>query len=204
MRRRDLESSPWRATLLLILLLCLCVAPADASQMRPLNLQQMSLRADRIFTGRCLDVRVDEDTQLGQPVTTVTMVVTRSAKGSIHGKVTFRLLGRQDARESDTGEVDGLPRFKPGEEVVLFLYGDSTRGLTSPVGFGQGKFTIKTDKQGRRLATNAFGNQRLLDNLDADSERRLGPAHARFRNRSDISPDDLLDMVRSLIAEDQP
>jgi hypothetical protein len=46
--------------------------------------------------------------------------------------------------------------FAKGERAVLFLYGENARGLTSPVGLGQGRFTVFEDKQGRKLAMNGF------------------------------------------------
>ena len=204
MRELRFTHSPRRIRIILIILLSMLAGSAVASQIRPLNLDQMSRRADRIFAARCLDVRLAEDPELEQPVTFVTLAVTRRAKGDVHGQVTIKLLGRQDARDPDTGEVDGLPRFAPGEEVVLFLYGDSTRGLTSPVGFGQGKFAILADKKGRRVAINAFGNRFLLDGLDPDAVRRLGASHARWRGRADIPADDLLDMVQTLLGKARP
>lgn len=204
MRERLLCPSPGYGKLLPIFLLLSWFPLAEASQIRSLNLQQMSLKADRVFAGRCLDVRVDEDPGLGQPVTTVTLAVTRSVKGGARGQVSIRMLGRQDGRDPEGGEIGGLPRFAPGEEVVLFLYGDSARGLTSPVGFGQGKFAIHTDKQGKRLAVNAFANRRLLEGLEPGAERRLGSSLSRWKGRADVPEDDLLDMVRALLEEARP
>ncbi len=204
MRHPGRPPSPRRISFLSILLLSILAGSAEASQIRPLNLDQMSRRADRIFAARCVSVRTEEDPRLGQPVTFVTLTVTRRAKGDAHGQVTIKLLGRQDARERDRGEVDGLPRFAPGEELILFLYGDSSRGLTSPVGFGQGKFVIIPDKQGRRLAINAFANRFLLGGLDQHAARRLGASYARWKGRPDIPADDLLDMVQTLLGEAQP
>ncbi len=158
----------------------------QASQIRPLNIAEMTERADRIFAGRCVGLRVVPDAELGHLVTHVTFVVERAAKGAARGTVTIRVLGA----------IEGVPRFQNGEEVVLFLYPENRRGLTSPVGFGQGKFTIVRDKLGARFAVNGFANENLLRNLSGEAERRLGSA--RWPTRSPILADDLLDAVDSL------
>jgi len=168
----------------------------------------MTQRAARIFSGRCVDVRVERDPDLDQMVTHVTFAVTRAVKGGPHGQVTIKMLGDQEAdadeggrAERDGGKergIEGLPRFRRGEEVVLFLYGESRSGLTSPVGFGQGKFTLIKDKQGQRLAVNGSGNAHLFRGLSAEARRRLGDAEERFKGRKGIALDALLDMAVSL------
>ena len=51
----------------LLLLVQLALAPpVDATRVRPLNLEQMADRADRVFAGRCVGVRVEKDPGLGR------------------------------------------------------------------------------------------------------------------------------------------
>jgi hypothetical protein len=64
------------------------------------------------------------------------------------------LLGNATVTARPGEATEGLPRFEVGEELILFLYGDSSRGLTSPVGFGQGKFKVIRDKGGKQHAAN--------------------------------------------------
>jgi len=169
-----------------------------ASQVRPLNLEELTQRADRIFSGRCLDVQVGEDPELHRVVTTVTMTVTRKVKGAVHGRVVFKMLGSQDAEARSSASLEGMPLFKRGEEAVLFLYGDSALGLTSPVGFGNGKFAVVADKQGRRHAVNGFGNEHLFSRLSPEAERKLEKGISSHRGRKAIPVDDVLDMVEKL------
>jgi hypothetical protein len=172
-------------------ILAVAFGSSQASQVRPLNIAEMTERADRVFAGRCVGLRVVPDPELGQLVTHVTFVVDRGAKGDPRsGNVTIRVLGSQ--------AIDGLPQFLNGEEVVLFLYPDSRRGLTSPVGFGQGKFSVVRDKLGTRFAVNGFANENLLRNLSGDAQQRLGSATARWPARGPIGVDELLDAVESL------
>ena len=170
----------------------------QASQVRPINLEEMTQRADRIFAGRCVKVRVAHDPVLDQVVTYVTFAPRRVEKGEIRGNVTIKLLGDQ-AMDSPPGRaIEGVPVFRKGEEVVLFLHGDSKLGLTSPVGFGQGKFTVVPDKEGRPLALNQLGNENLLQNLSPAAQRRLGKGAEKLKGSVAIPPDALLDLVHSL------
>jgi hypothetical protein len=182
----------------LALLLFLSIAPSQASRVRPVGLEEMTLRADRIFSGRCVNVRVAPDPDLGQLVTYVTFAPHRVEKGDIRGSVTIKLLGDQDADAPRGQATQGVPVFRKGEELILFLYGDSPRGLTSPVGFGQGKFDILEDKEGHPLAFNQVGNENLTSGLSPYARRRLGPGVEKLQERNGIAPDALLDLVHSL------
>lgn len=178
------------------------VTPARASLVRPINLEEMALSAAKIVHGRCVDVAVETDPSLGQAVTRVTIAVTRQVKGRDGRRLTFRVLGDREERAGARGSEDGVPRFKRGEELILFLYGESRSGLTSPVGFGQGKFTVLTDKRGRRLAFNARSNEGLLRKLSPAAEERMRSRvpPGRIAGR-DITVDDLLDTVRAILEE---
>ena len=181
----------------LIVLLALPLT-TQAARTRPVNLEVMTQRADRIFSGRCVRVQVARDPDLGQVVTYVTFVPHRVEKGDIRGSLTIKLLGDQD-EESPRGTVtDGLPTFRKGEEVVLFLYGESRHGLTSPVGFGQGKFALITDKRGRSLVFNQFANENLFRDLSPGALRRLGHRAPVDQKPAEVSPDELLDLVHVL------
>jgi len=196
-RQRRPRVAFWAAMLALIL----CPASASdalASRVRTLNIEQLAQRAARIFSGRCVDVQVHEDANLGQTVTDVTVAVTRAVKGDVHGRIVFRLLGDQAASAEKGRGVDGVPAFRRGEEIVLFLHGDSASGLTSPVGFGQGKFGVIRDKAGRELAVNGFGNQNLLRGVTAQAERKVGPDLARWKENQEIDPQALLDIAETL------
>lgn len=173
--------------------------PSEASSVRSLNLEEMTTRADRIFHGRCVQVRVGMDSRLGQKVTWVTFAPSRSVKGKIGGRITLKLLGDQRASAPPGEAMEGIPRFDEGEEVVLFLYADSRHGLTSPVGFGQGAFRVVRDKAGKATAVNQFGNQGLLDRLSTKAEARLGERAGRYRRTRIVPPGDLLEMAGSLV-----
>lgn len=171
---------------------------SEAARTRPINLEEMTQRADRIFAGRCVRVQVVRDHELDQMVTYVTFAPHRAEKGDIRGNLTIKLLGDQDEESPRSAATNGVPTFHKGEEVILFLYGNSRLGLTSPVGFGQGKFAFVKDKRGRSLALNEFANENLFRGLSPGALRRIGDRIPKDPKHAEVSPDDLLDLVHAL------
>jgi hypothetical protein len=171
---------------------------AHASIVRTLNLEDLTTRADRIFSGRCVDVREVRHAGLGQTVTYTTFVVTRAVKGDLHERITIKSIGGLGSEGAGRDPFAAVPRFHRGEEVILFLYGDSAAGLTSPVGLGQGKFRIIKNKRGREIALNENGNRTLLQGLSKGAEGRLTAEQRAWKKHGDIRPDSLLDLAASL------
>jgi hypothetical protein len=192
---RDGRTPGRRATIRLVavwVLAYLAVVPALATKVRPLNLEELTARAATIFSGTVVATGAAHDPLVGREVVAVTFAVDRPVKGARVPTLTVKLLGGDG--------VPGLPRFRPGEEVVLFLYGESRLGLSSPVGLGQGRFRVTTDKQGRRVAINDFGNESLLRGLTPAGQTRLGPALDAWKARPDVDAATLLDMAGALLA----
>jgi len=150
----------------------------------------MTERAARIFSGRCVRTDVEFDPAVGARVTVATFRVDRGVKGTPERTVTVRMLGdvTGDRPEGDTA---GVPAFRVGEEVVLFLYGESALGLTAPVGLGQGRFEIVEDKQGRKIALNDLGNKNLFRTQGHPKPAR--PSEA-------LDPASLLDLVEQKLS----
>jgi len=172
------------------------IPPAQATTVKPLNLEEMTARAATIFSGRCLTVRVMHDAALGADVTVVTFHVDRALKGTLGATHRIRLLGDVGLTDSDRG-AGALPGFRPGEEVVLFLYGESALGLSAPVGMGQGKFAVLEDKHGEKIAVNALGKGALWRGLSPDAAARV-QAHGAQRGDRAVGLSTLLDMVEAL------
>jgi hypothetical protein len=198
MRRTDLPVVCRLFALLVPLALATALAPpASASRVRPVNLEEMTARAGRIVAGECVAVEVVRDDELGLDVARVTLRVDQSLKGVPDETVTLSMLAGAAQADPRSG-VAGIPRFAPGEKLILFLYGESGSGLTSPVGLGQGKFVVVEDKDGREVALNGFGNRMLFQNLSADARTRLGDAALQWEERDGIPASLLLEMVQSL------
>ena len=173
------------------------VSSAFATQVRQLNIEDLTRKAGTIVAGRCTRVEVVHDPDLGRTVTRVTILAERSLKGPGGRKITFRMIGDRTVRRSATTSV-GLPTFSPGEEIILFLYPDSAADLTSPVGLGQGKFVVRLDKQGRPIAVNAFGSHGLTRGMSAGARNRLGEMAHGEPGRAAPGRDALLQMIERL------
>jgi hypothetical protein len=118
------------------------VPSLEATMVRPLSMQEMADRAERIFLGQVIEVREGED-EHGAPVTFVSFAVARSIKGQVPQQLTIKQLGgRSGGGKGKILRIPGLPMYKEKEEVILFLHGTSGGGFTSPVGLGQGKFIV--------------------------------------------------------------
>jgi hypothetical protein len=175
------------------LALLLAFGAIEASQVRPVNLEELTSRADRIFSGRCVSSEVVTHPERGFAVTRVTFEVERAVKGQLGSTVTIDLFG------GPATELAEVPRFVTGERAVLFLYADSGLGLTSPVALGHGKFSLVRDKTGRELAINAFGNRNLLTDLSSAARERMGGPLAQAEGAAAIPADALLDGVQGIL-----
>lgn len=131
-----------------------------ATSVRTLNLFEMVELSDRVFEGRCLsaETKVEESTRL--PIVEYTFEVRQAIKGVQAGqKIVFRQVG------SMRGGIAGIPHYRKGQELLLFLHADSKLGLTSPVGLAQGTFRLeKTSDKGVGVI-NPFRNRNLGRNL---------------------------------------
>ena len=125
----------------------------------PLNLEEITDASDRIFTGICTNVEeIEDDPESKLPVFKYTFKITEAIKG-LQGKeeVTFK-------QWKPTARSAG---YEEGKKYVLFLYPDSERGLTSPVGFLQGQFEVERKGFIRRseVVRNKLNNKGLNRNF---------------------------------------
>jgi hypothetical protein len=131
-----------RITIGAALLVVTTVTTVPATMVRRMSLAEVTHEAARIVHATVRQVRVGRD-QSGLPATWVTLDVTRILKGDGRGQLTIKQYGVATPLPDGTiTRVAGLPRYRVGEEVVLFLSGTSSRGFTSPVGFAQGAYRV--------------------------------------------------------------
>jgi len=115
------------------------VAP-PIEQYMPLD--QVTRKAVRIVHGTVSRVYSGYD-ESGLPATWISLTVMRVLKGSDAPQLTFKQYGLVEPLPDGTiARVADLDRYRVGEEVVLFLRGDSRQGFTSPVGFSQGAYRV--------------------------------------------------------------
>ncbi|HKE01451.1 MAG TPA: hypothetical protein VKE69_10610 [Planctomycetota bacterium] len=136
-------------------------AGALATTVEALSLPQLVARAERIVEARVVGVAPTTDGQ-GRPATQVGLVVLSTLKGAPSGLVEVVLPG--GSAGGRTLAIAGIPRLEPGEEVVLFLSGKSSAGLTLPIGLGQGTYRARVDaKTGTQVVAPDLAGLELRD-----------------------------------------
>ena len=146
-------------------------SPLQALMTLPMKLQQMVDKSGKVFTGTCRQVTVDLDEQ-GMPATFLRFQVNEGLKGVHNGEnILVKIYGKPSPDlQWKNGQRIVLPlrsmalspkNFEVDHEYLLFLYPDSTLGFTSPVGAGQGLFTIDSQKEGAKLVTHPLGQKEL-------------------------------------------
>ncbi len=104
------------------------VPPLGATSIRLASLEEMVQFADRVFRGRCLATRVVPGV-VGMEAMEYTFEVSEGVKGTETGqRIVFRqvLAPRRGMRG-----IAGMPSYHEGQDLLMFLHGDSQLGLTS-------------------------------------------------------------------------
>jgi hypothetical protein len=187
----------WLCTLLALSILTVGYLPATT--LRPLNLEELTQKAGTIVVGHCVAIGQGTHSKHRLPLSKVTIRVDRTLKGRAGKTLTFQTAVTSGDGVPDSSAPD-LARFRAGEKLILFLYPESPSGLTSPVGFGQGKFLLLPGKDGKEIAVNGFGNRFLLKGLSPRAADKLGVGKSKsHENRADrIGSADLIRMVEAL------
>jgi len=121
------------------LLACASVAPTTLAHM---SLAKLTHASRLILRARCVENSTAWDA--GEIWTLTTYEPTEVWKGSAQSRVRVRLLGGRLGNL--TSNVSGVPRFRTGEDVVLFL-APTARGDFSVVSWVQGTFRIRHDQR---------------------------------------------------------
>ena len=152
MHRRSILAATWLGLLALAL-------TAQATTLVRMDLQELAAAASLVARVRCVSSESRWD---GEEIWTFTTFdVLETLKGSAPEQITVRLIGGRVGHLIST--VDGVPRFRPGEEAVLFL--EPTRaGELSVTGWVQGTFRIQRDLHtGRESVTQDTSGLAVFD-----------------------------------------
>jgi len=134
-----------RATLQIVvvsLLLVACCNAVAATSLEKMSMERMAGAAQMIVRARCVANATQWDA--GEIWTFTTFEVSESWKGAASQRVTVRLLGGTVG--GLTSHVSGVPRFRVGEEVILFLE-PTRRADFTVVSWQQGTFRIGRDQR---------------------------------------------------------
>ena len=130
-------------------LLLFSTAVARATTLESMSLARMSRIATVIVRARCISNSAAWDQ--GEIWTFTAFYVLDTWKGSTPARISVRLLGGTVGQLAST--VSAVPRFQPGEEVILFLQ-PMPAGDFSIVSWQQGTFRIRHDpRTGAEIVT---------------------------------------------------
>ncbi len=156
----------------------------EATSVRIVNLEEMVGYSDRVFYGRCVGA-AEAEGRAGFSVIEYTFEVVEGIKGVSSGqRVTIRQVtaGKQGALG-----IPGMPGYRQGQKLLLFLHGDSRLGLTSPVGFTQGVFRLIQEGDGLK-AVNGVGNSNLTHALTRERGIQMGLTKTQYDELSRSEP----------------
>lgn len=141
------------ASILLALTLLFAGTAARPTTLVRMSVAQMTQTAQLVIRARCVANSVRWDR--GEIWTFTGFAVEETWKGTFHPfstqYLTIRLLGGTVGQF--TSNVSGVPRFSPGEEVVLFLEPADPQGSYSVVSWLQGTFRVHEDlRTGQKVA----------------------------------------------------
>lgn len=140
----------FRKIIFMSLVWAVFVFPVQATTVLPLHLDEIVADAAVAFQGTCTANRVELDPQTGFVVTYTTFAVTDVLKGMVGPSHTIKQLG---GRMENAGyRVEGGTSFEVGGNYVVFIYGVSRAGFSSPVGLSQGQFMVRQGVNGAELS----------------------------------------------------
>ncbi|MEI7906749.1 MAG: hypothetical protein WCI84_05270 [Bacteroidota bacterium] len=162
-----------------------------------MNIERMVSDAAMIVHGTVTNVESAVDPQTNILSTFVTFSVTENFFGVNEPSVTLKMVGGRTKRSTLT--FAEMPQFKNGEEVYAMFYAPSKYGFTSPVGMGQGKFSvIANGPSGIKHVRNALNNVRLFSGVKNVSV--LATVSQAATDQSEITAEGFSATIRSLVS----
>lgn len=151
-----------------------CTAPRDAAATTVLqvDLRGLTTTSQWVVRAQVLATRnVDLLDRNKGVFTDVDLLITHVYRGAnVPHLYTLRMIGGT-ATNGNRLKVPGMPVFKAGEDVVLFLEATSMGHI--PTGLGQGVWRVLTTPNGDEWARQSMGDVHLLKR---GADGRLGPA----------------------------
>ena len=181
-----------------------------------MNLEEMTKEAQRIVVGVCLE-RKEGKKFLGPKAPPIqyreyTFQVNEVIKGGVGNTLTIRQVnlggrkGQEGAQQFESSNPLPLPDYQPGQEVLLFLGGDSVLGFTSPVGMDQAVFDIQR-VDGKSFLQSRSGNRSVFRGMSAEQKSisiPLSPSEIGLfsdREGKEISYEPFVSLIRKLAQE---
>ncbi len=189
--------------------------PSGATSLKVMNLEDLVRHSQRIFSAVCQSVSSGFD-ENNLPYTSYSFLVTDSIHGVANQQVVvIKQFGLSEPIQLENGvtqvsRIEGMPRYAPGQEYLLFLIQESRLGFSSPIGLIQGAFRV----QGRgtsRTVVNGMGNANLLIDTRKSIQQRVRERQQNLSRsapvtlpdelvRGPVSYDNLTGLVRGLLS----
>lgn len=151
----NLNLIPMVRSLLLLFSLALLSSPLLRSQVRQVDLKEMIESSGMIFAGVVTEVEGGED-ENGDIVTWTTFRVESPIRGVIPGSVKIKQYGGITSKGTMT--LAHMRYFVEGERVLVMLYPASDLGFTSPIGMGQGVWSVNDRGELQGVSPQLFSN----------------------------------------------
>ncbi|MEZ6186516.1 MAG: hypothetical protein R3F62_16095 [Planctomycetota bacterium] len=149
----------------------------------------MAERAELVVHG-VVSVTKAEKSDDGAIVTQIEVDVVEALKGTPGETFTFTVYGGILGNRGSA--IAGAPTFKRGEELVVFLTAENSKGLRTAIGLAQGKFSVREEK-GQKLAFRNMQGLRLVDPKTGEEEDP--------KRDQGVALDQLLDRIRRAVKD---
>jgi len=150
-------------------------APAAlATTVQKLTLQELTKKSESIVMARVDDAVSSWDAGHREIYSYYTLRVLQPVKGS-KGATTITLRQLGGTVGTIASVVPGMPSFRKGEEVVLFLTQKDAAGYPWVMGLQQGKYSIVTGKDGVKMVRNDLAGTELLSKSGGRVESTTAP-----------------------------
>ena len=136
---------------------------AFATTVQKLSLVELTKKSESIVRASVEDAVSSWDAGHKEIYTFYTLKVLQPVKGNKDATmITLRELGGTVGNIASI--VPGMPSFKKGEEVVLFLTQKDAAGYPWVMGLQQGKYTVTTAADGTKMVRNDLADTELVKN----------------------------------------
>lgn len=172
----------------MVMALLLPLSAAHGSTVEKMNISDLIGNGDLIIVATVVNMSDGFDGS-GIPYTDITVQVHETLQGNANGMYTFRQFGLLAPRDMGNGRTfvgvspDGFPKFAVGQEVVLFLYAETSLGFQSTAGLLQGKFDVRNGEVANGidnldLFKDAVADEAMLDDAEMKMmQQKVGPVH---------------------------
>ena len=145
---------------------------ANATTVQKFTVRELTKKSNQIVMAKVQDQSSRQDPVSKEIYTYITLSVLESVKGAQGEKfITIRQLGGSVGHIISA--VPGMPTFKTGEDVVVFLSVKDQAGYPWVMGLQQGKYSIATDENGLKTVRNELDGIRTLSPDGSVSENKV-------------------------------